>query len=88
VLNSSATFRRSRRTWTVSSSNSTVNSGPASAADAPRRLDGAGVTLAGLSLREPSLDDVFLSLTGHEAAADTGPTSTDATGRRKKDASA
>jgi ABC-2 type transport system ATP-binding protein len=37
-----------------------------------RRLDAAGVESAGLSLRRPSLDDVFLALTGHaaEAAAD------------------
>lgn len=45
----------------------TVDGGPASAADALRRLDGAGIALAGLALREPSLDDVFLSLTGHRA---------------------
>ncbi len=45
----------------------TVEGGPATAADALRRLDGAGVALAGLVLREPSLDDVFLSLTGHRA---------------------
>ena len=32
-----------------------------------RRLDAAGVTSAGLSLRRPSLDDVFLALTGHAA---------------------
>ena len=45
----------------------TVDHGPSAAADALRRLDGARITLAGLSLREPSLDDVFLSLTGHRA---------------------
>jgi hypothetical protein len=27
----------------------------------------AGVLVAGLALREPSLDDVFLNLTGHKA---------------------
>lgn len=43
----------------------TVAGGPASAADALRRLDAAAITLSGLALREPSLDDVFLSLTGH-----------------------
>ncbi len=32
-----------------------------------RRLDSAGVTARGLQLREPSLDDVFLALTGHAA---------------------
>lgn len=45
----------------------TVERGPASAADALRRLDAAGINLAGLQLREPSLDDVFLNLTGHKA---------------------
>ena len=45
----------------------TVNSGPRVAADALRRLDGAGIELVGLALREPSLDDVFLTLTGHKA---------------------
>jgi ABC-2 type transport system ATP-binding protein len=48
----------------------TVDGGPAHAADALRRLDAAGITLAGLTLREPSLDDVFLSLTGHRAEDD------------------
>jgi ABC-2 type transport system ATP-binding protein len=32
-----------------------------------RRLDAAGISSAGLSLRRPSLDDVFLALTGHAA---------------------
>src|SRR3954471_11619011 len=45
--------------------------------DAVRRLDAAHVTIAGLSLRRPSLDDVFLALTGRPAeddtASDTGP---------------
>ena len=45
----------------------TVDHGPALAADALRRLDSAGITLVGLALREPSLDDVFLNLTGHKA---------------------
>jgi ABC-2 type transport system ATP-binding protein len=45
----------------------TVNSGPRVAAEVIRRLDAAGVVVAGLALREPSLDDVFLNLTGHKA---------------------
>ncbi len=49
----------------------TVDHGPAVTADALRRLDGAGVTVSGLALREPSLDDVFLSLTGHKAEDET-----------------
>ena len=48
----------------------TLDNGPRAAADALRRLDGAGITLAGLNLREPSLDDVFLNLTGHKAEDD------------------
>jgi ABC-2 type transport system ATP-binding protein len=45
----------------------TVDNGPAAAADALRRIDGAHLVLTGLQLREPSLDDVFLNLTGHKA---------------------
>jgi ABC-2 type transport system ATP-binding protein len=49
----------------------TVENGPAVAVDVLRALDAAQVPLAGLSLREPSLDDVFLSLTGHKSEAET-----------------
>jgi ABC-2 type transport system ATP-binding protein len=35
--------------------------------DAVRVLDAAGVATTGLALRRPSLDDVFLTLTGHAA---------------------
>ena len=35
--------------------------------EAVRGLDGAGVQTQGLALRRPSLDDVFLALTGHAA---------------------
>lgn len=45
----------------------TVNSGPRTAAEALRRIDAQQIALDGLALREPSLDDVFLSLTGHKA---------------------
>jgi len=38
--------------------------------DAVRALDGAGVVTRGLALRRPSLDDVFLTLTGHAAEED------------------
>jgi daunorubicin resistance ABC transporter ATP-binding subunit len=37
--------------------------------DVLRRLDGAGLVPATLSVREPSLDDVFLSITGKHAEA-------------------
>ena len=43
-----------------------------------RALDGAGVATQGLSLRRPSLDDVFLALTGHAAEEEEQP----AKGRR------
>ncbi|KAA8885013.1 ATP-binding cassette domain-containing protein [Nocardia colli] len=39
-------------------------------AEALRRLDGAEVELVDIALRRPSLDDVFLQLTGHLASAD------------------
>ena len=35
--------------------------------EAVRSLDAAGVQTKGLALRRPSLDDVFLALTGHAA---------------------
>jgi oleandomycin transport system ATP-binding protein len=38
-----------------------------------RRLDGAGITVDELGLRLPSLDEVFLALTGHAPAADEQP---------------
>ena len=49
---------------------------------AVRGLDGAGVETRGLALRRPSLDDVFLALTGH-AAEDEEPQSRRRGGRRK-----
>jgi ABC-2 type transport system ATP-binding protein len=41
--------------------------------DAVRRLDSAGVPIKGLALRRPSLDDVFLALTGHAAEEEEQP---------------
>ena len=40
---------------------------------AVRALDGAGIVTQGLSLRRPSLDDVFLALTGHAAESEELP---------------
>ena len=42
---------------------------------AGRALDDSGIELADLGIRRPSLDDVFLSLTGHGAAARDGASS-------------
>jgi ABC-2 type transport system ATP-binding protein len=39
-------------------------------AEAVRRLDAAGLEITDFSLRRPTLDDVFLTLTGHAAEAE------------------
>jgi ABC-2 type transport system ATP-binding protein len=49
----------------------TVENGPAVGAEVLRTLDAAEITVTGLVLREPSLDDVFLSLTGHKTEEET-----------------
>jgi len=48
----------------------TVENGPLIAAEALRRIDASPYDLLGLSLREPSLDDVFLALTGQRTDVD------------------
>ena len=50
-----------------------VSGGAAVLADALRRLDADGVSLDDVGLRRPTLDDVFLSLTGHAAEAEPEP---------------
>jgi hypothetical protein len=40
--------------------------------DAIRRLDAAGLGVAGLEVRRPTLDDVFLALTGGAPAGVAG----------------
>jgi ABC-2 type transport system ATP-binding protein len=42
-------------------------SGSEALIQAVRALDEAGIETSGLGLRRPSLDDVFLALTGHAA---------------------
>jgi ABC-2 type transport system ATP-binding protein len=51
-----------------------VDDGPRALVEVLRTLDDADLAVAGMTVREPSLDDVFLSLTGHraDAAADGG----------------
>ena len=51
--------------------------------EAVRRLDAAGVTTYGLALRRPSLDDVFLALTGHAAEEEEQPDGHRRRGRRR-----
>jgi ABC-2 type transport system ATP-binding protein len=43
------------------------HAGPAVTLESTRRLDEAHIPLAGFALHRPTLDDVFLSLTGHAA---------------------
>ena len=44
-----------------------VDAGPKSLIEALRRLDAEGVVVLDVGLHRPTLDDVFLSLTGHAA---------------------
>ena len=53
-----------------------------------RGLDGAGVETRGLALRRPSLDDVFLALTGHAAEEEDQPSGRKRGGRGKRRAEA
>jgi ABC-2 type transport system ATP-binding protein len=50
------------------------NRGSLSIIEAVRRLDGAHVETDGIQVRRPSLDDVFLAVTGHRAESDDGMT--------------
>jgi ABC-2 type transport system ATP-binding protein len=45
-----------------------ITSGRGTIAEAVRRLDDAGVAIDDIATRRPTLDDVFLELTGHTAA--------------------
>jgi ABC-2 type transport system ATP-binding protein len=47
-----------------------VAGGASSLLEALRRADAAGIELLDVGLRRPTLDDVFLSLTGHAATVD------------------
>jgi ABC-2 type transport system ATP-binding protein len=47
-----------------------VHHGAGTLAEVVRRIDGAGLEVAELSLHRPSLDDVFLTLTGRRAETD------------------
>jgi ABC-2 type transport system ATP-binding protein len=58
--------------------------GPASQLESVRRLDGSDVALADIALHRPTLDDVFLSLTGRvaEEAAEPETAAQERRGRR------
>ena len=54
--------------------------------EAVRALDAAGVATTGLGLRRPSLDDVFLTLTGHAAEEEEQPNGRKRGARRRANA--
>ena len=60
-----------------------VSGGAATLVDAVRRFDDAGIALADLALRRPSLDDVFLAITGH-AAEESAPLVESSGARRRR----
>jgi ABC-2 type transport system ATP-binding protein len=59
-----------------------ASAGAATLTEVVRALDGADLEAVGLQLRQPSLDDVFLSLTGHAAEEHDEPPPTRRRGRR------
>ena len=64
-----------------------IKGGPQVLMEALRRLDGAGVTVLDIGLRRPTLDDVFLALTGHaaEVAPDGEETDPDRRGETREE---
>ena len=50
-----------------------VSGGDGAIMEAARRLDRAGVGVQDIAVRRPTLDDVFLSLTGHTAETEDEP---------------
>jgi len=62
-------------------------SDPALLPRAVRRLDDAGVVMTELALRSPSLNEVFLSLTGHPAEEDSDDSASDDDRDRDRDGS-
>jgi ABC-2 type transport system ATP-binding protein len=50
-----------------------VSGGTAALVEALRRLDAAGIELQDVGVRRPTLDDVFLTLTGHTAESEEQP---------------
>jgi ABC-2 type transport system ATP-binding protein len=60
---------------------SPISCGAGTLVDAVRALDAAGVRIADIALRRPTLDDVFLSLTGHVAENESAVVSARGKGR-------
>jgi ABC-2 type transport system ATP-binding protein len=62
----------------------TVDNGPESAMAGLRTLDQEGINPAAFTLREPSLDDVFLALTGQRTEADSETTGDGTESKRRR----
>jgi ABC-2 type transport system ATP-binding protein len=62
-----------------------VTGGSAALIELVRELDSVGVTALDIGLRRPTLDDVFLTLTGHAAEDDDGAKSADHKEAEKKE---
>ncbi|MCY3979843.1 MAG: DUF4162 domain-containing protein, partial [Chloroflexi bacterium] len=60
-----------------------VESGAQSIAEVVRLLDAQSVSIAELNLRRPSLNDVFLSITGHEIVEEEAKPKRRGFGRRR-----
>ncbi len=60
-----------------------VSGGSTVLVDAVRALDAQGIEVSDIALRRPTLDDVFLSLTGH-SAEDESPNEASKSGRRRR----
>jgi ABC-2 type transport system ATP-binding protein len=59
-----------------------VKAGTVTLVEAMRRLDAADLVVTDVALRRPTLDDVFLTLTGHSAEQDDDPNSAKAGAKR------
>ena len=62
----------------------TVDNGPTAAMSGLRALDQEGITPTSFTLREPSLDDVFLALTGRRTEDETEETEDPESGRGRR----
>ncbi len=61
-----------------------ISGGPAVLMESLRRLDGASVEVLDIGLRRPSLDDVFLTLTGHSAVVESAAEASRGRSRRRQ----
>jgi len=58
--------------------------GAAALRESTRRLDERGIVLSGFAVHRPTLDDVFMALTGHWAEDEADPEPADGKAKRKK----